>query len=370
MKTSPRLAIVGNPNCGKTTLFNALTGARQHIGNWPGVTVERKTGHFHNDGIEFELTDLPGIYSLTSVEHTGAVDQCIACEFMLSEPPDIIINIVDATHLERSLYLTSQLMEIGLPMLIVVNMLDIANKQSLKVDLDKLSQELNCPVIGTCSLHHKDVLSLKKSLVTLLDAPTPTNGIAQYPEAILNAQDIVKKIIEHHHPTYAPHAHWLALRLLEGDCHAQHKLCEEVTTAGESWEKELIAMLGQDTDVTIAEARFQRVHAIASKIIHQQKKPKHQITERLDKIFLHRYLGIPIFLGVMYCLFVFAINIGGAFQDFFDISSNAIFVDGAAHLLSQWHSPNWLIAIVAAGLGKGINTIVTFIPVLQRPCTG
>ena len=157
------IALIGNPNCGKTTLFNALTGSRQRVGNWPGVTVDKKTGNFSHEGTDFEVVDLPGIYSVTPSSISGE-DEIVARDYLLSGQADAIVNIVDASNLERNLYLTAQLTEMHVPMIVVLNMLDIARHHKIRVDIETLEKELGCPVIGVVANREKGVKELKSSL--------------------------------------------------------------------------------------------------------------------------------------------------------------------------------------------------------------
>ena len=180
------ISLIGNPNCGKTTLFNALTGSRQRVGNWPGVTVDKKTGNFSFEGHDIEVVDLPGIYSVTPTSVSGE-DEVVARDYLLSGEAQVVVNIIDASNLERNLYLTSQLIEMNVPILVVVNMLDIAKQHKIKLDLDALQKELGCPVIGLVANRNKGVEELKKALVKFLDAPVTTHASVRYDEVIEKA---------------------------------------------------------------------------------------------------------------------------------------------------------------------------------------
>lgn len=168
-----QIALVGNPNTGKTTLFNVLTGSRQSVGNWAGVTVERKSGTLKYQDHKIEVVDLPGIYSLNVSSANVSVDEKIACDYILSDAPELIVNIVDATHLERSLYLTIQLQEMGVPILLVVTMLDIARLRKKHIDLEKLGQQFGCKVVGVVANKKKGIEQLQKAIVESLDDPLP-----------------------------------------------------------------------------------------------------------------------------------------------------------------------------------------------------
>lgn len=345
-----RVMLIGNPNCGKTTLFNALTGETQRVGNWPGVTVEKKTGTFLVDKHRIDLTDLPGIYSLTVSENGSSMDEKIAALAVVSDEVDVMINVIDACQLERHLYLTSQLLELGKPLVIALNMTDIAAQRGIVIDTDTLSETLGCPVIPM-QAHRKQGLSELKQVV-LNDAefcPIP------YSLPLPSELREVKASIEQHWVTHRNYtlqraAYW-ASRLLEGDTLALQT-------------SEITFSLPDESDLLMADARYQAVHQTVLSVQKKRSDASEHLTAKIDRVVLHRFWALPIFFGVMYLMFFFAINLGGALQDFFDISSDAIFVQGSAALLQALHAPEWLIALVANGVGKGINTTLSFIPVI------
>ena len=269
------VCVVGNPNCGKTTFFNALTGSRQRVGNWPGVTVDKKTGNFEYRNEKIELVDLPGIYSITPAASSGE-DERVARDYILSGEAEAVINIVDASNLERNLYLTAQLIEMRVPMIVVVNMLDIAKQHRLEIRLEKLQEALGCPVVGI-----------------------------------------------------------VASREYDGDL-----------------------------DIAIANARYNLVANIAEKAIVRVGEASATLTDKIDRVVLNRWLGLPIFLFIMYVMFLFTQNLGGAFIDFFDILVGGVMVDGFSELLTNIGSPEWLTVFLANGIGGGLQTVSTFIPVV------
>lgn len=354
------VALVGNPNCGKTTLFNALTGARQRVGNWPGVTVERKSGVFHAGEQQIEVIDLPGIYSLTLAPAAAAVDERIACEFILQRAANIIINIVDASNLERHLYLTTQLLEMGVPLILALNMMDIAQTKGININVAALSQQLGCPVIALQANKEGGIDELKRAITTY-NAKQAAAKPLPYPTAIQAAVTELTKLITFSSPLNST---WLTLRLLEGDAYAQQFVAAPGLTDVALAQAQIRDSLQEDADILIADTRYRFIENVLQQQVQQVASVKTSWTTRIDNIVLNRVLGIPIFLSVMYLLFLFSINVGGAFQDFFDIGSQTIFVDGFAYLLSQIGSPTWLTALLANGIGKGVNTTLTFIPVI------
>ncbi len=359
------IGLVGNPNCGKTTLFNALTGSHQRVGNWSGVTVERKTGHYHYLDQRVDVVDLPGVYSLVSLDQ-GAMDEQIACDYILSNQAQLIVNIVDASHLERHLYLTTQLLEMQLPMIVVLNMMDMAEQQKIQIDIKALQRRLGCPVIPVQANKAKGLHALQIAIAQVAQQPCPRREVIQYPSAL---QTAVKKLspslkVDLHSRQAQSQAQFVALQCLEGDHNALSKLPPQAREQCVAVQAECAAMLNEDIDITLADLRYGFVHKVVQDCVIRRLLEQNKVTRWIDKIILNRVLGIPIFLAVMYTMFLFAINIGGAFQDFFDQTSNTIFVDGFAQLLTHWHTPSWLVAVLAHGVGKGINTTLTFIPII------
>ena len=290
-----RVALIGNPNCGKTTLFNGLTGAHQKVGNWPGVTIERKTGEFSlASGERVELVDLPGIYSLEQDDF--GLDEQIAANFLRQGDIDIILNLVDASCLDRQLLLTHQLRDYDIPILVVANMMDVAEANHQTVQLDTLSQLLGLPVLG--------IVAAKSSAVALV-------------------RDQLRS----------------AKRFVGGT----------VALPAEGGAR--IAARLQQTSGWVKQAVVQGDGGLS-------------LSERIDRLVLNRYLGIPIFLLSIYLLFTFAINVGAIFIDFFDILLGTWLVEGTSQLLAAVHAPAWLSVLLADGLGGGIQLVGTFIPVI------
>ncbi len=349
------IGLVGNPNCGKTTVFNALTGARQRVGNWPGVTVERKSGFFTECNKTVEVVDLPGVYSLTAVSESSSIDERIACDFILSQQADLIVNILDASNLERNLYLTLQLLEMGVPMVIAVNMMDVAKQRGMQIALEILQKKLGCQVIALEANKNKGIKELKK-LVVEQSHSLPSVKLDYFDHAVL--QQAIQCL------TAKTHSEFDALRLLENDVQAQQKISADIRADVVMWQERIHAATGEDTDILLADARYRFIQTIIADSLKKNTHAKTTWTSRIDNVVLNRFLGLPVFLGVMYFMFFFAINIGGAFQDFFDIGSDTIFVGGFAHLLSSMGAPTWLTALLANGVGKGVNTTITFIPVI------
>lgn len=356
------IALVGNPNCGKSTLFNELTGARQKVGNWPGVTVECKTGHYKNQNQQVNVVDLPGIYQLSLSDDERAVDEKIACSFILSNHVDVIVNIIDGSHLERHLYLTLQLLAMKVPLIIAVNMIDVAERRKIELKLTKLEKLLGRPVISLVANKGKGVSQLKHIIASYSHRVVNVPNLLECPLPLVDAVDSLAKKITHNQPEFEFCAPWLAQQIL------QYEDCSDIDLSIREFASELKNKLerelNEELDIVFADLHYTAANRITKEVTIQTAIKK-TVTERVDKIILNRILGIPIFLAIMYSMFFFAINIGGAFQDFFDISSEAVFVQGMTHLLTLMQAPNWLIALLAAGFGRGINTTISFIPVIS-----
>lgn len=347
------VVLVGNPNCGKTTLFNALTGDNQRVGNWPGVTVEKKSGFIKSQDQRIELTDLPGVYSLVANAEGLSLDEQIAAQYITSLESDCIVNVVDACHLERHLYLTSQILELGKPVVLALNMIDIAQQRGIHIDVKALAKELGCPVIALQAHKHVGIDELINHLTPLPAVNSPLT-LSLPLSAVDTLTQIKNQLI--HQGLDESFAFYSAHRFIEGDS----LLIADATRA----ELSRVVSFDSGIDVLCADARYQKIHDIVIAVQKKQSDASEHFTAKLDKIVLHRFFALPIFFGMMYLMFVFAINIGGAFQDFFDITTDTIFVKGSAWLLQQCSAPNWLIAVIANGMGKGINTTLTFVPVI------
>ncbi|AZB56362.1 Fe(2+) transporter permease subunit FeoB [Cereibacter sphaeroides] len=354
------IALLGNPNCGKTTLFNALTGTRQMVGNWPGVTVEKKTGEIRFAGRTAALVDLPGTYSLGS-GHTVSTDERIARDFALSGEAQLVVNIVDASNIERNLYLTLQILEMGVPVVVALNMMDIAASQRIEIDLETLAARLGCPVVPIVAATGRGIEELKAALVRALDTGVPAvKPLSYVPEIEAAVADLVPAI-EAAGETRAPR--WLALELLEGSRTLIARvpaLAPEVARARQALEE----ALGYDPDTAIASGRYDAVAEATAASVRRTSELGRTLSDRIDRVVLNRVLGIPIFLFVMYLMFLFTINVGSAFIDVFDVAAATIFVEGTAELLGRAGSPDWLTTVLASGVGGGVQTVATFIPVI------
>ncbi|MCP4320676.1 MAG: Fe(2+) transporter permease subunit FeoB [Alteromonadales bacterium] len=355
------IATIGNPNSGKTTLFNMLTGANQQVGNWSGVTVEKKTGYFNlSDNSEARIVDLPGIYSLDYDADGSSLDERVAFDYIMQNSPDVIINVIDASCLERSLYLTVQLKELGLPVIAVINKMDVAAKKQLVINEKSLSKSLGCPVVAITAQDRVSVHKLSEQLQKLADSNLQKTIELDYGSelsAIINSSAQRLDKVSHHLENRA-----LAIKLLEGDETVLSLLPEDDKTQFSDEKAKL--SITDDIDLLVADTRYTFIYQLVQKSVRLEGTLGRTITDKIDAFVLNRFIGIPFFLFVMYLMFMFSINIGSAFIDFFDITAGAVFVDGTEQLLNAVSAPDWLINILAFGVGNGIQTVMTFIPVI------
>ncbi|WP_416413893.1 Fe(2+) transporter permease subunit FeoB [Pantoea sp. App145] len=347
------IGLIGNPNTGKTTLFNQLTGARQRVGNWAGVTVERKEGQFFTAASDVHLIDLPGTRSLTTISADTSIDESIACQYLFNDQADLVINVVDASNLESNLFLTVQLLELGVPCIIALNMQDIAASQNISIDIDALSSRLGCPVVSLTSTRGAGIACLKET-IDHHHHRAPMKWVA-YPAEVETMITRLRAMMSSAIPEQKQY--WLALQLLEGDLNSQ-KICPEVVQHLPEISKEA----GGDPGMVIADYRFRAITDLCAAVSNIHQSTPGHLTGMIDKVVLNRWAGIPIFLGVMYLMFVLSINIGAALQPVFDSGSVALFIHGTQWLGYTFHFPDWLTVFLAQGIGAGINTVLPIIP--------
>jgi ferrous iron transport protein B len=364
MKTNFTVGVVGNPNCGKTTLFNVLTGAKQQVGNWPGVTVEKKTGEYRYADKHIELVDLPGTYSLESADDSVSLDEKVARDYVASRKADLIINIVDASNIERNLYLTSQLIEMRVPMLVVLNMIDVVKQRGIKIDTHFLAEQLGCPVLAISASSKLGIHQLQNAINhAVIYKPIPSIAINYHPELELAIEEI-SPLLAMTAQAYPCDLRWLALRLLEDDTLAKAIAGKQFLDKAIQLQQQVEQRTADEIDILAADARYGFVNQLTQEAVCKLDEISRHGTERIDSVVLNRFLGIPIFLLVMYTMFMFTINIGSAFVDFFDQAVGALLVDGLGAVLTQFGTPDWLNVLITKGIGGGIQVVATFIPIV------
>jgi len=391
------VAVVGNPNSGKTTLFNALTGSRQRVGNWPGVTVDKIEGVVQLGGFQrfmaapfvpdqaagghapaesegppirtadlpvtsARLVDLPGIYSLSATSQ----DEIVARNYILGGEAALVLNVIDAANLQRNLYLTSQLLEMKVPVMVVLTMMDLAERKGVSINVDHLSEHLGCPVVAVNPHRNSSIAEARRTLAEALSARRVSNARIDYPEEVEAVMENWLPELEPVARTVRADSRWVAIKLLEQD----PWITDQVVRTGSLTLREITDglqhvshVLSEDTDVVMADYKFGFIHGLARHVM-QQRMNRQSLTEKIDRIVLNRVLGIPIFFLAMYVVFWMTITVSNVFIDFFDILFGAVFVDGFSVVLQSLGSPGWLVAILAGGVGAGIQTVSTFIPVI------
>ncbi|RJQ41205.1 MAG: ferrous iron transport protein B [Nitrospiraceae bacterium] len=353
------VAVAGNPNSGKSTLINAIAGTRLYVGNWPGVTVEKKSALFEYEGTNIKLVDLPGTYSLSPYTQ----EEIIARDYLVHEKPDAIINVVDATNLERNLYLTVQLLELGIPVVMALNIHDEAVSKGYKIDIKIMEDALGIKVIPT-------VATKKIGLNELLRAVTDTSG--HHPKKLNYGSDIeaaasaVEKQIKNSYPQLLKKypLRWLIFKLMEEDSHVM----EEINVGDKSFIEEATKHLkkahGNDVESIMADERY----ALASGLTHEVlKKPefrKMEMTEKIDKIVLNRFLGIPIFLAAMWVVFKLTFDFSAPFADWIDAMTTGPFKRWAEAILGFIHAPEWTVSLATDGVIAGVGFVIVFVPVI------
>ncbi len=356
------IALAGNPNCGKTSLFNLLTKSRQHIGNWPGVTVEKKEGTLKFKGESYKVIDLPGTYSLGAYSE----DEIVARNYILKDKPDVVINVVDATNLERNLYLTTQLIEMGANVVIALNMIDQAEALKIKIDTNKLSKRLGVPIIKTSALKNKGIEELIETSIHSKKNQKLIN--INYGEDIENEIKNLSSLLETYKNKLEFPVNWTALKLLENDEYIKDKIKQlnapSIFNKLEESNKTIEKNIGFEADMSIVDKRYSFISSITEDVIKKPSEKQVTTTEKIDKIVTNKYLGIPIFALIMYCLYELTFIIGAGIQEWF-----GDLIAKAGVIVSEWFSnmgaPELLVGFINDGLFGGVGAVLSFLPLIM-----
>ena len=340
-----KIALVGNQNSGKTTLFNVLTGMNAKIGNWPGVTIEKKTGTIK--GTNHEITDLPGIYSLSPY----SVEEDVSRKFIFDENPDVIINIVDSTSLERSLYLTTQLLELDARVIVALNMTDILEKKGLIINEKKLEQILGTKVIKISALKETGIDELIKEI----GSPSPINRLYIYDAKM---EEAIKQVESLMHPEIN-HKRFVAVKLLEND----EKFEDLNTYKVKNIQQELVQNYDTDLEETIATERYQFIEQVKKQTV-EEKPLKDTISDKLDKIFLNKWLAFPIFVVIMFLVYYLSVGVVGSFTVDWIAGVVDSFGETVRTTLENIGTSEWVNSLVVDGIIAGVGAVLGFVPQL------
>ena len=354
-----KFALAGNPNCGKTTMFNALTGANQYVGNWPGVTVEKKEGKVKgNKEDNITVVDLPGIYSLSPY----TLEEVVSRDFLLNEDPDVIIDLVDATNIERNLYLTTQLIETGVPVVVALNMADLIEKRGLKIDTKRLSMVLGCPIIETSALKGTGLKELIAEAVKVAKQSEHQLPGAIFSEKLEKAIDTVVPALSE--TIAANKKRWYAVKVLENDEKVMNNIVldAQAKTTIDALRKDLETELDDDMESIVTDGRYTYIQKIISTTVEKPKE-KLTISDKIDKIVTNRFLGIPIFLLIMYIVYYISVTTVGTFVTDW---TNDVFVvaiqDAVSGFLSSVGASGLLSAVIVDGIIGGVGAVIGFAP--------
>ncbi|MBE6033093.1 MAG: ferrous iron transport protein B [Clostridiales bacterium] len=350
------IALAGNPNCGKTTIFNDLTGSSQYVGNWPGVTVEKKEGKFKKDK-NIVIADLPGVYSLSPY----TLEEVITRNYLVKETPDVIINLVDGTNLERNLYLTTQLLELGIPVVLGVNMADLLRKNGDKIDLKKLSEQLGCPVMEVSALKGEGCNELVQCAVEL--AKTNQVRLHRFSKDVEEAIEAIEALIKD--AVSSEHARWYAAKLFERDEEVlkELKLNEHTKIKVDDVITKLENQLDDDSESIIANERYIFIGEVVNKVL---KKKQRGLTtsDKIDQIVTNRILALPIFMAIMFIVYYVSVSwLGTIVTDWTnDVLFGEYIQGGVSEFMANAGTAEWLQGLVVDGAIGGVGAVLGFVP--------
>ena len=363
MKKKITVALAGNPNAGKTTIFNALTGARQHVGNWPGVTVEKKEGTLKHNGREIHIVDLPGTYSLTAF----SLEEIIARNFIVDSAPDLVVNVVDASNLERNLYLSVQLMEMGCKLVLAFNMIDVARGRGIAIDEAHFSNLIGVPIIPTNGKKGAGLESLLEAIVSEVDKPQPSEDLtrltygSEVEDELLKIQNL---LLQSGFSSEGINTRWVSAKLIEGDTEIvkkigslEHrpKILEQVAKS----RSHLTNIFGDSPEIVLADARYGFISGAIKQTVQIEGTDRVNLSESIDKILTNRLLGPLILLLVLYCVYIFTFNGSAPLVKYFDS-----FFSWLGDIVSKILPEGLLKSLIVSGMIKGVGGVLGFTPLI------
>ena len=354
---SVTIALAGNPNCGKTTMFNALTGANQYVGNWPGVTVEKKEGKLKNQK-DVTVTDLPGIYSLSPY----TLEEVVSRDYLLKEKPDVIIDLVDATNIERNLYLATQLLEIGIPVVIALNMVDLLKKNNIHINVKGLSSALGCPIVETSALKGTGLKEVVDEAIKCANQHRVPSKQMEFPKAVEKAVNEIEGLVPAN--ISEENKRWYAVKLLERDSKVKEGL--NLPASAQSRIEEIASELEKaeddDTESIVTDGRYQYIQKVVSANVKRSGN-KMTVSDKIDRIVTNRILGLPIFILTMFIVYYVSVTTVGTMvtdwtNDSFVGSIQGVVSDG----LGNAGVADWLVSLVSDGIIGGLGAVLGFVP--------
>ncbi|GFE62465.1 ferrous iron transport protein B [Geobacter sp. AOG2] len=357
------VAVAGNPNVGKSTLINAIAGTRLQVGNWPGVTVEKKEALFEHNGRKIRLVDLPGTYSLSPYTQ----EEIIARDYLVKQRPDLIVNVVDATNLERNLYLTVQLMELGIPVVMALNIYDEATAKGYRFNIGDMETMLGVGVVPTSATRKNGLAELLDRVLETAARPAEhAPRTLNYGDDIETAVALLGDTLRREHPALFGlyPERWLLLRLMEGD----ERLRRETNLAQDALPEEIFHHLrrghGEDLEAVMADARYSQAAGLAREVLFRKEGRRVELTERIDRVVLNRFLGIPIFLAAMWLVFKLTFDLSKPFGDWIGDMAGGPFKHWTTIVLGLVGAPDWTVSLATEGVISGVGFVLVFVPVI------
>ena len=359
-KMAIKIALAGNPNCGKTTMFNALTGANQYVGNWPGVTVEKKEGKLKTKGKHEDVivTDLPGIYSMSPY----TLEEVVSRDYVLKENPDVIVDLVDSTNIERNLYLTTQLIETGVPVVIALNMTDLLEKRGMKIDVARLSMLMNCPVVETSALKQTGLDKLIDKAVEVAHKKEADLPKEIFSEDLEKAVAVVAEVLPE--SISADKKRWYAVKFLENDSKVVESVALPASAAGvvESARKELEEKHDDDMESIVTDERYKFIQKVVSSSV-KKGKDKMTVSDKIDQIVTNRILGIPIFIAIMWVVYYISVTtVGTVVTDWTNDTFVGAIQEAAGTFLTNAGASDFIISLAVDGVIGGLGAVLGFMP--------
>lgn len=355
-----KVGLAGNPNVGKTTLFNQLTGLRQHVGNWPGKTVEKAEGHLNFNNSRIDVIDLPGNYALSA----HSIEEIVSRDFIVDESSDVIVNVIDATNIERNLYLTTQMMELGANLVIALNMNKFARKRDYNIDITELSELLGIPVVEIEARDDTGKDELLKAVQEAVKNPIDSSKKLVYGKELNEHLDDLKTLIEKNKELMDVPSSWTAIKLLENDDIIIEKVKSssnfiEIFNEVEKVKKHFQDVFNETTEEVIANYRYSFIDGLVKESITKPEIEKQSLTEKIDRVVTNRFLGLPIFLIIMWAIFQITFTVGAPFQDLID-AGFVMLGDGIIAVLGE----TWLSSLLVNGIIGGVGGVLVFLPVI------